>query len=109
MTDHARPPARPRAAPPAEDPAVPKNAAPVAAQTPPSPLPAPARRRRGPAATIQLNTRVDPEVDALVAYVCDVRGWSKREAVEFALAKTYARELREIELARERESKRTSE
>ncbi len=90
-----RPEPRPRAAPPAKDPAVPTGARPPNTDEPSTPQPA--RRRRGPAPTIQLNTRVAPELDELAGYVCDVRGWSKREAVEFALRKTYAKELRELE------------
>ncbi|WP_143169160.1 hypothetical protein [Streptomyces sp. NBRC 110465] len=101
MTDRDRPSPRPRSAPETPDPAVPKGAQPSRDEVPPPP---PVRRRRGPAPTIQLNTRVAPEVDELVAHVCDVRGWSKREAVEFALKRTYARELREIEAARENAS-----
>ncbi|MGW3091666.1 hypothetical protein [Streptomyces sp. NPDC001108] len=39
---------------------------------------------------------MDPDVDELVAYVGDVRGWSKRETVENALRKAYAAELKEL-------------
>ncbi|WP_323452097.1 hypothetical protein [Streptomyces yaizuensis] len=67
-----------------------------AAEPSPSPAP-PARRRRGPAPLVQLNTRVVPELDELVAYVGDERGWSKRDTVEHALRKTYAAELKKLQ------------
>lgn len=107
MNDRDRPSPRPRSAPQAPDPAVPKgrDVQPSSDEELPTP---PTRRRRGPAPTIQLNTRVDPVVDELVAYVCDGRGWSKREAVEWAIKKAYAKELREIEAAREGGSKKAS-
>ncbi|MGW1767182.1 hypothetical protein ACWCQL_24325 [Streptomyces sp. NPDC002073] len=97
MTERERPAARPRPAPEATDPAVPRA---EDVGGPPSPVSAP-RRRRGPAATVQLNTRVDPDVDELVAYVGDMRGWSKRETVEHALRKAYAAEIKELKATKE--------
>ncbi|BDT39659.1 hypothetical protein SYYSPA8_37705 (plasmid) [Streptomyces yaizuensis] len=38
-----------------------------------------------------------PELDELVAYVGDERGWSKRDTVEHALRKTYAAELKKLQ------------
>ncbi|MFB7030977.1 MULTISPECIES: hypothetical protein [unclassified Streptomyces] len=46
--------------------------------------------------TVQLNTRVDPELDDLVAYVGELQGWSKRETIENALRKAYASELKSL-------------
>ncbi|SCG10024.1 hypothetical protein GA0115255_126603 [Streptomyces sp. Ncost-T6T-2b] len=101
MTDRDRPEPRPRSAPQEPDPAVPRGDR----ETAPPAVPPPLGRRRGPAITVQLNTRVDPEVDSLVAHVGDVRGWSKRETVENALRLAYGKELQEL---RERASKEAS-
>ncbi|WP_159048088.1 hypothetical protein [Streptomyces sp. XY511] len=51
--------------------------------------------------TVQLNTRVDPDVGELVAFVGDSRGWSKRETVEHALKKVYAAEFKELKARKE--------
>ncbi|MFJ8166496.1 hypothetical protein ACIRBY_37030 [Streptomyces sp. NPDC096136] len=50
---------------------------------------------------MQLNTRVDPDVDELVAFVGDKQGWSKRETVEHALKKAYAAEFKELKARKE--------
>ncbi len=62
---------------------------------PPEPAPPPAakpRVRRGPQTAAQLNTRVDPILNDLVAEVSDQRGWTKRDVVEHALKTAYEAE-----------------
>ncbi|ONI48494.1 hypothetical protein [Streptomyces sp. IB2014 011-1] len=51
--------------------------------------------------TVQLNTRVDPELGELVAHVGDMRGWSKRETVENALRKAYAAEYKALKASKQ--------
>lgn len=57
---------------------------------------------------MQLNTRVLPVLDDLVALVQDRRGISKRDVVENALKKAYPAEYKEV-LASRRASEHESE
>ncbi len=83
----------PRPAPAGPDPARPAVSA----------LPtAPAVRRRSKA-VVQLNTRVEPLLDELVALVVGSRGMSKRDVVENALKVAYPAEYQAL-VARERAS-----
>lgn len=52
------------------------------------------RRRRGPQTVAQLNTRVDPLLNDLVAEVSEQRGWTKRDVIEHALKTAYKAEFR---------------
>jgi hypothetical protein len=54
------------------------------------------RFRRGPQTVAQLNTRVDPILNDLVAEVSEQRGWTKREVVEHALKAAYKAEYRAL-------------
>jgi hypothetical protein len=54
---------------------------------------------------VQLNTRVTPLLDELVAVVGEDRDMSKREVVESALMKAYATEYKAL-LARRQASER---
>lgn len=65
----------------------------------PPPVAARARARRGPQTVAQLNTRVDPILNDLVAEVSDQRGWTKRDVVEHALKTAYKAEYRELSRA----------
>lgn len=104
MSADERPKPRPRPAPSGEDPARPSGAAPAA---PPAAPPVRGRPRRGAQALVQLNTRVLPLLDELVAVVGESRGMSKREVVETALMKAYPAEYKTL-LAREQASERES-
>jgi hypothetical protein len=77
-------PRGPRPAPLADDPALP----PAPPQTSP-PAAAPAVRTRRAQPLVQLNTRVAPVLDELVALIVDSRGMSKRDVVEHALRTAY--------------------
>lgn len=102
MSPDERPRPRPRPAPQTEeDPARPSGS------TAPQPPAARGRPRRGAQALVQLNTRVLPLLDELVALVGDNHGISKREVIETALMKAYPAEYKWLvarEQARERES-----
>lgn len=104
MTADDRPTARPRPAPTGDDPARPSGSAPT---TPPPPPPR-GRPRRGAQPLVQLNTRVLPVLDDLVALVQDRRGMSKRDVVETALKRAYPAEYKEL-LASKQASEQASE
>lgn len=101
--DRPQPRPRPRPAPTVGDPARPVGPVPAAA---PTEAPAPPRGRRAQP-LVQLNTRVVPLLDELVAVIVEQRGMSKREVIETALRTAYPAEYRalvEREQARERPS-----
>ncbi|MFC3690449.1 hypothetical protein [Aquipuribacter hungaricus] len=51
----------------------------------------PARGRRGPEPTVQLNTRVSQDVRSLVDEVVETTGQTLRDVVENALRETYVK------------------
>lgn len=61
--------------------------APASAQVPPAPV-----RGRRARALVQLNTRVSPLLDDLMALVGERQGMSKRDVIEYALKTAYSRE-----------------
>jgi hypothetical protein len=109
MSDDERPTPRrrgegsgPRPAPDEhKDPIEPKAPAPADTDGASAAAPAPTasvrpRIRRGPQTVAQLNTRVDPILNDLVAEVSDQRGWTKRDVVEHALKTAYKAEYRAL-------------
>lgn len=104
MSDDERPNPRPRggggprpAPDENQDPIDPPGgrANPPESASPPAAAPK-TRNRRGPQTVAQLNTRVDPILNDLVAEVSDQRGWTKRDVVEHALKTTYKAEYRAL-------------
>ncbi len=96
-TDDERPVprTRPRPARTAGDPARPAPSVPPAAAAPAS-MPRGGRRAGRAQPLVQLNTRVLPVLDELVALVQDEQGISKREVVEHALRTAYPAEYRRL-------------
>jgi hypothetical protein len=105
--DRPQPRVRPRPAPTSGDPARPPvpPAAPAPAAVPTEALPSVRGRRAQP--LVQLNTRVLPLLDDLVALIGDRRGMSKRDVVETALRTAYPSEYAEL-VAREQARERAS-
>lgn len=107
--ERPQPRVRPRPAPANGDPALPPvlpAAHPPAAVAGPAGAPPSVRGRRAQP-LVQLNTRVLPLLDDLVALVGDRQGMSKRDVVENALRTAYPSEYAEL-VAREQARGRAS-